>query len=432
MSRILLALLLTLCLAAPAHAVRLFTCGFEENAVLTTTMFSTTVGTVSIGSTAPHSGTYRLDTVNTAGNEYAQRTFTAHSTVGSKLHFRFYFRADDATPTAETQVFADGSSTPALGLQILLETSGVLRLKNVVATTTVDSSVTLSDNTWYRIEAEHELGETTAGSMTMKLYDDTVPFGTLLDTITLTAQDTIPDAVASISLIRIGKTASASVFSYDDIAMNDSTGSVQTSYAGQGKIYLISPNSDVSIKWETDAGGTDNATFAQIDEIPGTLNDADFNQVSSAVDAADALGANGIDRLGLTDLGAEVTANATITLLQIYGRVGSTQGSAAHLQLDLWDEASTKTTGPSLSVGVTGWTTVAGLGDVAQFVYDAAGGGKTTANINSFNIGYEPLTDVISRQRQVAALWVNVEWTEVAASPTALPSSQGFLGVIFQ
>lgn len=400
MQRYLIGLILLFCLAWPgtSEAARLFTCGFEENNLIST-MWASTFGTApTIGAVSPHSGTYRLNTSAAAVVSGARHTLS--TTVNSGTQYtRFYFMADDATPSAQTFIYVAVSSSAVGGPGIELKTTGELILNNLVTTTTATTTATLSNNTWYRIEVRHLLSDT-VGEIEMRLYNTTD--GGLIETISITNEDTLP---VNIQSIQFEKTDSLSTFSFDDIAWNDTSGSSQTAWPGPGKVYLLVPNADTSVTWENEAAGA--ATFTKIDDLPGAPDDATTYNT-------EIVNLNSTDRFGLTSLGAEVPSNATIVLVAVYARVGSTQTSTTQMNMKLWDDGGTLTTGPTLNVNVNGWIK---LVNSTYLYFDAAG--KTKTNIDSFDIGYENVTDVATRERRVTALWAEVEWNEASGARRA-------------
>lgn len=81
------------------------------------------------------------------------KSFTTSSTVG---YFRAYYRFSDATPPAETTVFYLESTTSASSAYFTVTTGGVLYAA-FNGTTGQQNGPTISDNTWYGIEAEVDI-----------------------------------------------------------------------------------------------------------------------------------------------------------------------------------------------------------------------------------------------------------------------------------
>jgi hypothetical protein len=378
---------------------RLYTNGFEQNNTGTLTLGGTSPTVV----TSPHSGTYGLATSAAAGTSDARVVFAANKTSGT-LFYRFYFKADDATPSADTVISYNSSNTNVTGMVITLLTSGVLKLANTVTATEQTMTTVLSNGTWYRVESQHVLSDT-VGEVRLRLYSNA---GTLLEEVSITGEDTLPVGILN---NRIGKNASISTFTYDDFGINDETTSFQATWLGPGNIYMLVPDSDVANAWEDETAGA--STYVNIDEFPAALDTADYN--------TEIVNLNSIDQFGLTNPGAEVPANATITLLAVYATAGSTQTSATNMRFKVWNEVPTLTNGGSVNVNINGFAYYTGMH------YDTTG--KTKANLDSFNVGYENITDVATRERRVAALWVNVEWVEAPAGASLGSSALGWMEV---
>lgn len=389
-------LLFLLWFVVPSEATRLFTSGFEENCTTTCKWTSVVGNAPTIGTTAPHSGTYRLNTDSAVGNSYLGYSLPTTTRTSGSTFMRFYFRSNTATPSANTFIYKSLSNAAAETVQVEMLTTGALRLTNAVTSTTVSTSATLSADTWYRVNIRHLLSDT-VGEMEVSVYTDA---GSLIETISISGEDTL---ATNIGNFRLGKTGSTAVFSYDDVAWNDSSGSSQTTAPGAGKIYILVPDSDVSVTWENEAAGT--ATYTKIDDIPGAPDDATTYNTEVVT-------LNSVDRFGLSNLGAEVPSDATIILAVVQGRVGSNQTSSCDMRWKLWDEASTVTNGPLVDANTNGWVNTR---DTELLVYYNTTG-KTKSNFDSFNAGYENITDVATRERRVTAMWMDVEWIEAASS----------------
>lgn len=373
---------------------RLFTCGFEEDELTSNgTMWTGVSANTTTDETTPHSGSHCLNTPATATG--VRRDLATALTSGT-VYTRFYWRLVTA-PSADQQILRVTSSGVTLSWDVTyLQASGTLRLNSTPTAVSADTTTAVSADTWYRIEVEHVISDT-VGSVKMRLYlEDST---TLLEpeVIALASGDSLGSAVQVFFFG--GPTNLGQTYRYDDIAINDVTGSFQTSWPGPGKIQLLAPDGDVTNDWEDETAGS--STYANINEIPGALDDANYNTESVTL--------NSTDRFTLTGLDTEVPSDATITLCDVYARIGSNQTSAANLNLKLWDEAGSATTGPNANANVSGWKI---LTTAEHLVYDATG--KTKTSLASFDAGYTNVTDDATRPRRVAALWVNVEWTEAA------------------
>ena len=404
-------MLAALLLLPSVYANRLLTCGFEENDFLQTmwTAVSNVANVTFItASPTPHSGTYALKVANVAST-YVRRHLAANKTSGT-LWVRGYFTFD--TPSTPDNNVVDvivlmSSSGPVVGGLVGFNGSTQrLAIRNDLTTTVVNGTVNLTAGTWYRLEFRCLLSDT-VGELELRYY--TGDSTTALETLTITAEDTLPTNILRVyfGLRNALFVNPGTAIYFDDVAINDEAGSFQTSWPGPGKIFLLKPASDNTVAF-TKAGSTPAATNAAgADDLPGLPNDGvDFNQ---------AITASIVDRLNLTDLGAEVAADADILLLDLYSRHGSngTTGTRT-FNLAIWDEAGTKTDGPSVSAAINGWQIM--TTDEHQ-VFDV--GTRTKANIADFSAGYTNTTG--TDQRNITALWGNLEWIESAGAAPVPP-----------
>lgn len=386
---------------------RMFTCGFEEGNNIAATMMSVTNSPTPVSTPTPHSGNWCLE-VN-AASEYVGKTFVPVFTSGT-FYVRFYIRWP-AHPPSTMQIFRLSSSTAATeAAAISVNSSGAVILTNSVTAATDTLNQNLSVDTWYRIELEYVVADSPNGSLTCKVYlgDAT----TELDTLVHSATDTIPATTTNVGALRLGRTAgTAGTFApcYDDLCINNTSGSTHNSWLGPGNIQLMVPNSDVSITWE-DQTGSAAATFANIDDLnsdgSGTISDTDFNMETVTL--------NSVDRMGLSNFAAGVPSTATPWCVDVYARVGSDVATTNTVRLKLWDNASTLTDGPNITVTSA---TPRILGMDEHLAVDAWG--YTRTHVNAWEAGYENLTPgVATINRQIYALWVNVEWREATSSNT--------------
>jgi len=117
---------------------------------------------------------------------------------------------------------------------------------------------------WYLVEVYVKIDDT-EGEVTVKLNG--------IPEVTFNG-NTKPGAETTFDNIRFGNPGigSTTYIYYDDIAINDTTGDVDNSWCGDGRVILIRPNGDGDhIDFMNSAGSTDpNYTF--VDEIPSDGN----------------------------------------------------------------------------------------------------------------------------------------------------------------
>lgn len=419
--KFILSIVLTLLLLLPAtsQAARLFTCGFEENA-LATTMWTTAGSNATIVTTTPHSGTNSLQLASTT-NKTITRNLAAAVTAPNTVFFaRFYWQTSSAGQ-ADSRIFSNNSSVSTYGVSVTKLTSGKMRLRNNPTAETVDSTMTITANTLYRLEVRHKISDT-AGEEELRIYlgDATTPLETVTMTFAGTA-DTLPTDILVFTLEDSALNNNLT-YLYDDIAINDDSGSFQTSWPGPGKIALVKPASDTTVTWTKGGSGPSGTNFGGISEVPGTPDDAVTLNCDSAACVA-ALDTNE-DKLGLSTITAEVPSNAVMALIDVYGRVNVATAVSGTMALVTWDDGATRTQGPTMTVSSTTWrNTTTAEHQVSNL------SAKTKATTQNYSIGYKSLTGTVAKQ--VTALWANVEWIE--APVTSVPQSgNGFLPVVIR
>lgn len=375
------------------------TCGFEENN-LAETMWDFITGSPSIGTTHKHSGTYAMRINPSAATQGVTRDIQTSINVATTWFLRFYVRivtAPDALITIQ-HIF---SSSGGMANRLRLSTGRQLDIFNVITSTSV-TGPTLSVDTWYRIETRYLMADS-GGQIEVRVYngDETTPISTFgIGNFTGgngTDEDTQANTGARWGWGALTTNSSCDLW-FDDIALNNENGSTQNSWCGPGKIALLVPNTEVSIAF-TPNTGTDNS--ANADDLPGTPDDdTTYNSHSTA---------NGEDRLGLTALPAEVPSDATMLLAVAMMRVrGEGTTGTRTCRVLLWDEGGTQTNGPT--TGLIDGTTYGLMGTGQILTLDLTG--KTKANVDAFDAGYEPLSN---HPMRVTALWVEIEWLEAGA-----------------
>jgi len=413
-------------LIAWALMARIFTCGFEENDLLNT-MWSGTFNTApTIQTTTVHSGTYALTKVTGTQGEVFRQLGTA--LTSGNIYSRFYFRmAGLPTFTRTMHVVTNTSAVDTYRLRVTA-TTGVMTLVNAVTSTTINGP-TLTTGVWYRIEVRHLISDT-VGQIEVRVWSlsgttETEMSGSPFGDGNFTGgdgtdADTLNTNVSRWTYGAVDGSWGADIF-FDDIALQDDSGATFTTYPiGAGKIALIEPASNVSITWEDD-DAVSAATFANINELPGAPVDTAYNLETVTL--------NSIDQFGVTGLPAEVPSDADMILVDLYARVGSDQPAAATARFKIWDETTTLTTGPNIDCGVNGWRigTVSAAGGTNEHQVFSLGT-RSKANVDAFNIGYENLTDLATRDRRVSTLWANVEWIEGGAAGASVAQTMPAMG----
>jgi hypothetical protein len=226
------------------------------------------------GGTGTVNGT--LDTVlfRTGGASWqfvtAASTFTALAELdiaarGANTSVTYFIRAYvniTTKPTTTSSILSPANTNSA---SIRLTSAGVVQLWNDSAGTQVGSNgPTLSTGIWYGVE----LGITFNASSQMSAIEGRVDQVTFASTSGLTAAG---PTVVAIWLGFSSSTGTAATINVDDVAVNDSTGSNQTSWPGSGKILLLLPTSDNSAgSWKAGSAASASSNGALFDGINNT------------------------------------------------------------------------------------------------------------------------------------------------------------------
>lgn len=230
---------------------RQVTCGAEvEVANRTGPDQTSTSGTVTRDTALFRSGlaSYKCD--STGSNVAAMVTPQGTVTVSTTAYFRAYF-CFSALPASTISIFQVLFST---GFSARITSGGKIQLWNdsTAAQVGSDSAATIvaDGTTWYRIELSTAIAATShATAAELRLDGVSVASVTGLD-------QTVG------SNWRLGWMAApgaSKIVNIDDCAFNDSTGSVNNSWCGEGKVILMMPSSDNQRGvWTAGAGGTSN------------------------------------------------------------------------------------------------------------------------------------------------------------------------------
>lgn len=381
---------------------RLFSCGFELQSVTANVEFTTTAGSPTIDTTTKRSGAAALRCNASAAEVYFGKEFSA-SNVDGPLYVRTYIYIATA-PSALTTLINIGGSTSDNGGRIRLATDRTLELWDLAAKVGSSSSV-IPLNEWHLVEIYYKHVGAETGELTGKLDGTSFASST---TLTLTSVDYLT--------IGVRTSTTADVY-FDDIALNDSTGTSQNSWAGSGKIIHLAPNAagDANL-WQKSGGGVGDANnYQDVDEaIPDdattylrstTLNDEDFyNCIASGIGASD-----------------------TVSLVQVGSRFSSSGSVAPTFKVECKKTSGgTIAQGTGVAVTTAGWKTNAYNSPFAYqltLYNDPDGNSWTQATLDTMQIGMKLTTDATPLD-WISTLWALVEYIPV--SPSSAPTGENW------
>lgn len=398
---------------------RLWSSGFELN--------STTAGVEwsdftngSIVTSPVRTGTYSSSVINSASTTRRGSTQQFASSAGAgPYYFRFYLYAT-TLPNANTSIFAAGTATNITGWATtdtfirLSSASKLVLLSNNVTVGT--GGTTLVTGQWYRVELSFDnTGGAGAAALTLKLDGNTEVTST-----TATAPN--------ISSFGIGKADTSSVtcdLSFDDVALNDSTGSFQTGLPGDAKIIHLRPS----------AAG-DNTAWTIAGSSPAATNWQSVSEVTpdDAVTTVTSKTSGEIDDYNIDNTPAGLDSSATINVVSVGYRFNRAGASSASYVLRI-KSSSGGTVEESAAVTPASSTYLTNEVSVPRnyhlTLYDLPGASTTAwtkSTLDTAQIG-QRTTVTNTNVNNISAIWALVEYVPSAGTtvtPDAIASTTTF------
>lgn len=387
---------------------RLVSSGFELN-TLTNGLEVTGSGTTpSISSTTFRSGAYALRVNPTAATRVTYFQY-ADTAAEQAIYFRFalYIATSlGATTTIfETNDNFKGGS-PKVGIKM---TSGnVLQLWNLEDSAQVGSdSGALSNDTWYEIEMKMDSTTLASTAIEARLNGSSFASGTI-------------NLTDSSQTARLGVPASATCdLFYDDVAINDTSGSVQNSWPGSGKIIHLYPDSAGDSTLFTRDGADSGANWSQVDEV--TPNDATDYNTSTTLNDED-----------MFNCAASGLTSISVNLVAVGVRFAGSAGSANPTFKTQIKKTASGTVAQSADITPAGTTYTTHTASVASAVRpysliaytDPDAGAWTVSTLDSMQIGYK-LTGDNTNSVRISTVWALVEYTETGGGGSNIKTVSG-------
>lgn len=374
---------------------RLWSSGFELQTLTDFVEFTDGGGaSCSINTTTKRSGAASLRVNTSSSSDYVQNKIRASGT--SALYFRFYLRIATA-PSADTTIGVLTNDAVSSSISLILKTDRTLQHSyyDGADTTNVGSpSSALSLNTWYRIEISYD--DATGGN----------PTTARLDGVQFASGNSIDVGVTTL-WVGVVDSATADLY-FDDIAINDSSGSTQTSFPGAGSIVHMQPDS---------AGDNNNASSGDYSSVDEVTPD---NSTTIAVlnDDNDILDVN-----METSSNAGIGASDTITLVQVGSRDAAASAAEESFKLRIKSQSSgTLLQSGTITHNDTTYKTV-GQGEggfwgyqLTSYTDPQAGGAWTTSLLDTAQIGIQAID--ATPDINVTTLWALVEYVPNVAGTT--------------
>ena len=219
--------------------------------------------------------------------------YTFHVSGVTIAYVRFYLRIATLPGSLNSIAFISGDDTLA---EIQLNASGTLELwDNFNGVQIGSDSSALSVNTWYRIEVKVDVTTLSATALEAKIDGTAFASGTANYT-----------GLSGAYGLRLGGISNGTYDIYfDDIAVNDNSGSFQNSYPGAGEIIHLLPNAiGDNSAWTPTSGDNytnvdevtpdDATTIVSATGVGGEIDDYNLAATPAAMDSDDVINYVGV------------------------------------------------------------------------------------------------------------------------------------------
>lgn len=341
--------------------------------------------------TVIRSGVYSRE--GAASNANFRIKYRAADTQES-MYYRTYLRVERAT-SALGDILRIQNNAVSTIISIRMNTTRTLELWNTEDSAQVGSdSAALALDTWYRLEIS--LDTTTLATTSVSARIDGVEFAS--GTINLAS------AVNAFSPMGFETFATAPIIYFDDIAINDSSGSFQNSWPGEGEIIHLRPNAAGDTGQWLDGTGT---TFAEVDEV--TPDD-----ITTYIDTPDI---DQISEFNLDATPAALASDDTINCVQVgvrYAQESSGTTARIAVQIRSASGGTVEQSGNITQTNDSNWNTnnSAAPRNYALTLYDLPGASTTAwtkSTLDTAQIGVDRTVDDGLNSSRVSTLWLLVD-----------------------
>lgn len=370
---------------------RLFSSGWELQSLTSYVEFLPVVGagTNSIDTTTKRSGNASWRNNPSASYSFLEYQFRASGT--SKVLARVYIKVATLPSTNRVGILSLGTTgASATGAEVWLETDGTLTLGYYSGGRTQigSPSSAVNDGNWHLLEIMYD--------------DDTDTAEGRLDGSSFASGASAN--LGGFTFLQVGgilQNETMDIY-FDDLAINDTSGTYQTSWPGSGKIIHLHPNA------AGDANDCSSGDYSSVDEV--TPDDA--STIAVLNDNGDVLDVN-IESSSTGGIGA----SDTITLVQVGSRDNCASAAAASYYQRVKSQTSGTTLEGTLVTHNDTTYKTAGMGEgslygylLTSYVDPQAGGSWTPSLLDSAQIGVRAID--AEPDINLTTLWLLVEYVE--------------------
>ncbi len=386
---------------------RLWQFGAEQNTNTAGVEVTGTRANSNTLSTSPvRSGTYAHKTQ--AGGTVRTNYFQFNASNDNGPYYARMYMFIPASISALNTIFTFTDSAVVTRGRIRLATDNTLELWDF-ASKIGSSSTPLNLNQWYLVELKY-FNNTVSGKLELeaRLASDDGTNSVLF------ASTTTSTNTGGVDRLEWGSFSGVAIcnISFDDLAINDSTGSFQNSYPGPGKIINLKPN----------ATGDSNGFLAQVGGTVGSANN--FTRVNE-VTPDDATSYNGSAVLSAEDLfnveDSGILVNSPINVVAVGVRMADLVGADATAAFKLEIEKTsggTKAQSGTIIPNSTTWITNAAANprNYPLVTYqDPDGVNWIKSTLDSMQIGYIQ-TAINVQTIAISTLWASVDYTPASTN----------------
>lgn len=387
--------------------------GYEQNSADVFAVSTLTNALTITPGGGARSGAYGARAVGTGTRGHRHTLTVANS--NAVYYMRIYFRAI-AFPSAETTFFHIQDSGSSSRIWQTIDASGVITLKDEDGT--IGSSSAIPLNTWVRIELYENLGGAGATDIITARIDGT-------DYATSSTRN-ITTGINAIDLGANLKSEGVTGydFLFDDIAINNTSGTLQNSWPDEGEIVYLRPQAEgTASMFATIVGGAAN-NYSRINELSpdsatsyngsSTLDDEDFFIVADPTTAGIVAG----DTINVVSVGVQYRNDVADATAAFKVQLKTTSGGTVYQSAAVI---------PNSTSWVSNAAAAPRLYPITLDV-DPDGNPWTVEKLRTTQIGYK-ITTAGTNRIDISNIWLLVDYTPGNVSPT-LPTTisrrQGF------
>lgn len=381
-----------------AHAARLYTSGFELATTADGVEWSINQTPLAISTSTVRSGTYSAR-INAGNGFVRQHVFTANQNTIGYISAAVYIAS---AVNQNTQLLRWSTTGNVSVGNITLRTDNTLVLLASNGTQIGSVSSALSTNTWYCVQLKNDASAAT-GVLTASIDGTTFATG----------NNSNRGSFARVLVGTITGTQTTSDLYFDDIKINDNSGSSQTGFPGCGKVVITRPNGDgESTGWVIGGSSPAATRYGSVNE---TTPDDGVTLVATSTNNTSTLYT--VSSLGLQSYD-------TIDVVQVGGRFNDATAADATSAFKFLIEKTnggTKASSTAILPNSTTWRTNA---PAAPDTYpltaytDPDGAAWTNSTLDTMRIG-AITTAIGTRAIQLSTIWAYVDYTPGTAPSAA-------------